>query len=283
MCNASNYPRCASRGGKDCIGFRLGVDFNILALKLGQFRFKNRRLPGSKQCVKRPVFNRVERPNFDLAVDNQAQRDRLYAPGGEPSANLVPKQGRNLVADQAVQHAARLLRVHQVCVDFARMFERGLDRLRCDFVEHHAEDVLAGDDGFAPGNCFLDWLLGFLFALLAGFVRLFLLLFLPLFGEFQFRSAQHVGQVRADGFPLAVRVARQVDSVGRRGGLLQSLDDGGLGWADFIRRLEAVLDVDAQYLLGQVHDVPVRCLDRVVAAEIFIDRLGLRRRFDDDE
>ena len=94
----------------------------------------------------------IEGADFRLAVHDQAQRHGLHASGGKPPADLVPQQRRNLVAHQAVQHAARLLRVHQVLVDFAGMLERGLDRLRRDFVEHHAEDILAGDDGFAPGD-----------------------------------------------------------------------------------------------------------------------------------
>ena len=49
-----------------------------------------------------------------------AQRHGLHAPGGEPAAHLVPEQRRDLVAHQAVQHAARLLRVHQVCVHLRR-------------------------------------------------------------------------------------------------------------------------------------------------------------------
>ena len=46
---------------------------------------------------------------------------------------------------------------------------------------------------------------------------------------------------------------------------------------------EAVVDVDAQLLLGQIHDVPDRRANAVAAAEVLPDRLRLGRRLDDDE
>ena len=164
------------------------------------------------------------------------------------------------------------------------MFERGLDGLRRDFIKHHAKNILAGDNRLAFGDYLLDRLLGFLLALLfALFLGLLFFLFeLFLRGEFELGSAQHIGQMRANSFALAVWIARQIDGVGGRGGLLQRLHDIALARAHFVRRFETVRDIDAQFLLGQVHHVPVRRLDRIVAAEIFIDRLRFCGRFDDD-
>ena len=48
-------------------------------------------------------------------------------------------------------------------------------------------------------------------------------------------------------------------------------------------RREAVLDVDAELLLGQVHDVADRRANAIAAAEVLADRLRLGRRLDDDE
>src|SRR5437773_5925268 len=53
------------------------------------------------------------------------------------SPDLVPQQGRDLVADQPVQHAARLLRLDQVDVHHQRLLERLADRVGGDLVEHH--------------------------------------------------------------------------------------------------------------------------------------------------
>ena len=55
-----------------------------------------------------------KRADLALALDDQPQRDGLHAAGGKSAPHLVPKQRRNLVSDQPVEHAARLLRLDQV-------------------------------------------------------------------------------------------------------------------------------------------------------------------------
>ena len=56
-----------------------------------------------------------------------------------------------------------------------------------------------------------------------------------------------------------------------------------LAFDDLVARLEALVDVDRQIFLGKILDVPKRSFNDVLLAEIFADRLRLRRRFDDDE
>ena len=253
--------------GHDGVRLGLRVDFNVLALIFGELCFERRWFPRGQHRVDRPVFHRDERANIQLAIHNQAQRHRLHASGGKTPAHLVPEQRRNFVADEAVQHAARLLRVHQVFVDLAGMLERRLDRFGRDFVEHHAEYVFSSDDGLALGDGFLDGLLGFLLALLAVPVRFFDRCFLFFRGKFELGSAQHFGQVGANGLAFAVRIARQIDGIGSGGSLLQLRDDARLIRIDFIRRRKPVRDIDAQHLLGQVHNVPVGSLDHVIAAQ----------------
>ena len=90
-------------------------------------------------------------------------------------------------------------------------------------------------------------------------------------------------QVEADGFAFAVRVSRQVDGVGALGGRLQLRDQLLLAFDDFVDRLEVVVDVHRQILLGQILHVAQRGLDREVLAQILADGFRLRRRFDDDE
>ena len=63
---------------------------------------------------------------------------------------------------------------------------------------------------------------------------------------------------------------------------LQLLDDLLFAGDDLVRLLEAFFDVDPE-LLRQVLDVALRGHHLVLGAEVLLDRLGLRRRFDDDE
>jgi hypothetical protein len=44
----------------------------------------------------------------------------LHAPGREAAAHLLPQERRELVADEAVEHAARLLRLEAVLVELPR-------------------------------------------------------------------------------------------------------------------------------------------------------------------
>ena len=52
---------------------------------------------------------------------------------------------------------------------------------------------------------------------------------------------------------------------------------------DDVLRLEVLLGVDAELRLGQVAHVPHRRLDDVLAVQILLDRLHLRRRLDDHQ
>src|SRR5207245_2701640 len=82
---------------------------------------------------------------------------------------------------------------------------------------------------------------------------------------------------------FAVGVGGQVDGgrVPRR--RLQLLDHLLARGQDFVLGLEALLDVDAERLLGQVPDMAHGGLHLEVPPEILVDRLGLRRRLDDHE
>ena len=88
-----------------------------------------------------------------------------------------------MITHQPVEHTARLLRVHQVLVDVARVLERFLHSALGDLVKCHPANAL-------------------------GFVAIFLLLFL-LLGS----VAEFLGQVPRDGFAFTVGVRRQIDAV----------------------------------------------------------------------
>jgi len=97
----------------------------------------------------RPVLLGREAADLALALADDAHGDRLHAARREPAAHLVPEQRRELVADQPVEDAARLLRVEAVAVELAGLLERFEDRLLRDLVEQHAMDVLPR----APSFC----------------------------------------------------------------------------------------------------------------------------------
>ena len=68
-----------------------------------------------------PVLLGDERVDLALAIADQLQRDRLHAAGAQAAADLVPQQRADLVADQPVEDAARLLRVDHLLVDVRRV------------------------------------------------------------------------------------------------------------------------------------------------------------------
>ena len=68
-----------------------------------------------------PVLGGAELDPLALALDDEPRRDRLHAAGGEALHHLPPEHRRDLVAVEAVEDAARLLRVDEPVVDVARL------------------------------------------------------------------------------------------------------------------------------------------------------------------
>ena len=182
-----------------------------------------------------------------LALEDDPQRHRLNPAGGEPAPDLLPEEVRDLVADEPVDDPAGLLRVDLARVDLARVLHRLQDRLLRDLVEPDAleERVLAPDA-------------------LAG-------------------ALQRLVEVPGDRLPFPVRVGRQVDGVGRPGGLLQVRKGLFLARQDLVGRLVLVGAVDPEALLGKVADVAVGGEDAEVLAEELFEGLRLGGRLDDDE
>ena len=74
------------------------------------------RVEARSRHVEQPVFLGDEALYLFLTLADYTQRDGLHAPGGEAALHLVPEQRAELVADEAVEHAARLLRLDEVHV-----------------------------------------------------------------------------------------------------------------------------------------------------------------------
>src|SRR5690606_20295769 len=71
-----------------------------------------------------PVFARLERLDLFLALDDHAQRRRLYATGRQTGLDLAPQHRREVETDQVVERAPRLLGVDKLAGDGARLAHR---------------------------------------------------------------------------------------------------------------------------------------------------------------
>ena len=85
-----------------------------------------------------PIFGGDECHALALALHDHAGGHRLHASGGQARHDLLPQHRRDLIAIQAVQHAARFLRIHQVLVQLAGILCRGEDGGLGDLMENHA-------------------------------------------------------------------------------------------------------------------------------------------------
>ena len=207
-----------------------------------------------------------------------------------------------------------MLRIHQIGVHLARLIEGRANGLGRDLVERNPKDFL-GIDG---DNLFLRAVLLFLPNRLLG-CSLFLLesrnagFLLDELG----RLGENQGEVRGDGFSLAVGVARQVNRLRGVRCLPQVVDDFALARDDLQRRLENLVVVDADQfpgrrfcflasfagflppflfaalffagqpnanrLLGQVHHVADGCLDGEIPPQVFVNRFRLCGRFHNNQ
>ena len=126
-------------------GFRLLLVGNVgvLAVDLREFRAEgpSRRGFRMEQRFEDPVFLRDERQDFAFAFADQAECHGLHASGADAAFDARPQQRADLVSDDAVEHAARLLGVHAVHVDLAGRLERAVDGAAGDLVEGDAVEV----------------------------------------------------------------------------------------------------------------------------------------------
>lgn len=147
-------------------------------------------------------------------------------------------------ADEIVERAACQIRLHQRCVDVARLFHGLEDRLLGDRVEDDA---------------------------LNGLVLERLLL------------VQHLENVPGNGLSLAVGVSREDQAVGtldRAHDVVQPLLRLGVHVPD---HREIMIRVDGAVLGGEVADMTVRRKDLIVRPKVLVDGLGLGRRFHNDD
>ena len=96
--------------------------------------------PGIERCEKIPVLGGTERHPLPLTLHDETRRHRLHASCRKPPRHLLPQHGRHLVAVEAVEDPARLLRVDKPLVDASCLVESPRDGVLRDLVEHHPPD-----------------------------------------------------------------------------------------------------------------------------------------------
>ena len=191
-----------------------------------------------------PVLARLEALDLRFALADQAQRHRLHAPGRAAARQLAPQHRRQGEADQVVERASRQVGLDQRLVECPRPTHRGTYGTLGDLVEGDALHVDAAQ---------------------------------------QVALLQHRPHVPGDRLALAVRVGREVEPLGAAQG---AGDRGDLPVAALVGlpvHREALLGPHAAVLGRQVADVAERCQHRVAVAQVLVDGLRLRRRFDHDD
>ena len=194
--------------------------------------------------VQRPVFLRNEGLNLGFSLADHAQRRTLHAPRGQTALHFLPEQRREIEADEVIERAARLLRVDEIERQPARLRDRLAYGILGDFIEGDAMYRLAFE--------------------LAAIV-------------------QQLVQMPGDRFALAIRVGREIESLGllQRAGnridvLLVALDH-------VVFHREAFVGIDRAFLRHEIPHVTIGGEHLEVLPEVLLDGLGLGRRFDDDE
>jgi hypothetical protein len=101
---------------------------------------KRRRVAGFFLCevrFDRPECLGLECADLVLPFHDQTKRDGLNASGRKAAHDFAPQKRRKFVSDETVEDPARLLGIHQIFINGARMFERIQDRFFGDLVKNN--------------------------------------------------------------------------------------------------------------------------------------------------
>ena len=232
--------------GLESTRFRFGADVeaaDLAAVGADEPRRERRAVLRLQEGGERPIFPRPEFLDFQLAVADEAQGHRLHAAGRFRAGQLAPQHRRQVEADEIIERPAGEIGIDQRGVDLAWRLHGFQNGALGDRIEHHALDMLV-----------LEHLL----------------------------ALQHFQHMPGNGLALAIRIGCENDLVGilhGGGDIGEAL--GRLG-VDLPEHGEIRLGIDGAILGRQVAHVPERGVDLVIGPEIFVDRLGLGRRLDDD-
>ena len=130
--------------GYDGVGLGLVLELGLLFALAVIARGEAAAVGAAEHGVEQPVLLGHKGANLVLAVDHHARGHALHAARGEAAAYLLPQQRRELIADDAVEYAPRLLRVDEVYVNLARLVYALRDDLLRNLVEGDAAGPLVG-------------------------------------------------------------------------------------------------------------------------------------------
>ena len=191
----------------------------------------------------RPILLRNKGFDLALAFHDHAQRHRLDTPCRFGTGQLAPQHRRQGKADQIIECPAGAIGVDQILVERARRRHRGQHRVLGDRVERHPID--------------------------RGRQRLF--------------AAQQFLHMPTDRLTLAIRVGREDQSVGALRGVLDFFHPLGLVGIQQPLHRKAVVGIDRPVLGRQIADVAIAGQHLEIASQIFLDRLCLGGRFDNNQ
>ena len=217
---------------------------DLLSVRADEPGIENAAVLGRERRNERPVFLAFEGLDFEFAVADEAQCHRLHTAGRARSGELAPQNRREIEADEIIESAARQIGVDQRLIDLARIAQGGQHGILGDRVEGHALDRNALQNALV---------------------------------------VQRFQDVPGDRFAFAIRVGRENElfrALDRPGDIVQPFAAPVVERPD---HLEVVFGIDRAVLGRQVADMSEGGQDLVILAEIFVDRLGLGRRLDDED
>ena len=128
--------------------------FSVCAVVMGKELSLGGRI--EQLCIQCPVFLRCECLDFLFTLVDHARGNRLHAPGAQAAPDFLPQKRAELIADNAVENAACLLRVNKVLVDGTRLLNALRDDLLCDLIKGHASGLFVSKTQKClqmPGDC----------------------------------------------------------------------------------------------------------------------------------
>ena len=92
----------------------------------------------AQEDIERPVFLRHKGLDLFFPFHDKTGRNGLHTPGRQAAPHLLPQQRTELITDDPVEDAPRLLRIDEIIVDVARLLNAARDDVFRDFIEGHA-------------------------------------------------------------------------------------------------------------------------------------------------